>query len=70
MTISLNASAEKQDPGMKRSLPDQDMVDLSRMIRNKSPKNIIRFNERYDQRQSLRMITAPLHLASVGGCLK
>ncbi len=27
MTISLNASAEKQDPGMKRSLPDQDILD-------------------------------------------
>ena len=50
MTISLNTSARKQDHDTKRSLPDQDISNLSKTIRKKSPYNSINFFKRYDER--------------------
>jgi hypothetical protein len=70
VTISLNASARKQDHDTKRSLPDQDISDLFKTDRNNTPYNIIVFSVATMKVKAIIIAMSPIYLASVGGCLK
>ena len=55
---------------LKRSLPDPDISDLSVKIRNNLSYNVNSVLNALLRATVLIVLVSPIHLASVGGCLK